>query len=383
MRGGRRRLGGFPVVVPLIAAWGMGAAELGTAQGSVTQLESVSISLAEGLNRGQPVAIGLGPLFPDEPIRVVLRVVNDTDQTMAIAAAEADCQCTAVAFDRTAVPPESAGVVTVDFDMRGRDGVWSGPLAFQLTQSRGEHLAHLMVPVTLDLRRDVALSRREVVLAYRPDALAPVGAVRSPPIQVQLDEEMRARGPAAVEISPLVALPEGLRVETAGNAGGLRDSVFRLAADTTHLESLSREFTVPLGIQVLDASGELLADVRRSLDVAVQAGVHLRTDPPDTFLGILMPGDFPRRQTVTVSLEPAIPFRLRETAGRDENLTWTARPADAAQDLCEAWVVDVTVEAPAGIGGHLHRVPLDLVCRDETGEWEQRLELEIHCIALR
>lgn len=201
-------------------------------------------------------------------------------------------------------------------------------------------------------------------------------------MRVHLDGQLIQQNPSRIAIEPLVEPPSGVTFAPAEAVDDSLDRPYHLRIARNQLDSVPRGFNLPLLIRLFDAEGDVLAEAKRSLNVTIQPGVRLVTEPADQFLGILEADDLPIQRRFTLSLEPPLPFRVVAPSGQVDAVHWEATPAVRGGDLCESWTLSLVLDAADGVGSRHHRLPLHLLCRDETGEWSQDFEMTIEYVAL-
>jgi Protein of unknown function (DUF1573) len=348
------------------------------------QLVPYHLSLGEALSPPGLVTIEGGTLFPDEPICLLLEAHNNTEVPIEILSVHTDCGCTRGEIPRSAIDPGETDHLLLHFEMTGRIGPQLHTVMCELRRPDRAETYFLTLEILMDIRRDIALEHREMWITCNPVASGEIDTFQSLPVRIVISENPIRRACAGTTVTPLTDPPPGVSLLVTSESDGDADGAFlRLLINRERLESSSRSFDLPLRIRILNAEGEVIADVRRNLHVNIKANVQLRIQPEDTFLGILRMVDCPIHRSYTLSLNPLLPFRLLETRGDTDFLHWEVTPLTPDQEMCISWQLNLTIEEMGTIGGHFQSLPMNLRFSDETGEWEQDFDLEFQWVSVR
>lgn len=351
---------------------------LGATATETTQIQTVDLKLSVATRPGEFTSLQLDPVFPDEPLMLIVEVENDTESEVQFVEVHAGCHCTSGELPLSPLATGGRAPLFLRFNLTGQSGSHEQLITYHL-MAAGESL-FINLDVAVELRRDIQLDWPSLLVAYHPDS--PDSTIESRPVRVLLDETSFQTAPRTVQVELLSDPPPGVEFTPGEGSGDEIECPHVIRIDLSALEDTPRSFTLPLLIRVFGSEGEALAQARRGLTVTMQPGVRLVTDPADLFLGILNTEQLPLERSFTISLDPELLFRVSETSGQAEGLHWHMTPSAPGSDLCVSWTLVATLEEVVSAGSQHHLLPLEMICRDETGTYAQEFTLIIEYIVV-
>ncbi|MBN1475140.1 DUF1573 domain-containing protein [Candidatus Sumerlaeota bacterium] len=329
-----------------------------------------------------------GDVFPESsaglPVVFDMEVLNDTAVPIRFLHVDPECGCTSATIPPREIPPGDVANLILEFDVRGRTGMQSHGVAYELRGQGDTESRFAALEIQFNVVRDLILSRPSVTVRCDPSTPLTGQTLSSDLLSVVLSDAIMNAGPARVDITPVRGPPEGVTLQELPTREEVPGALFAVMVSGDHLSSPELSARVALEIVIRGADDAVLAQGPATLHVQIVPSVEIVTDPADRFLGILQSSHLPHESAIRVRSEPPLDFRVSPgfTSGEAADVAWSLSPSDPNAPSCPVWLLRISVRRVSGTGAHTVRIPLEISGDDANGHWSSRKELDVSWIAL-